>query len=66
MSKERTPIAEGSEWTFQALEDFEREIGRIAADTYHLDTYPNQIEIIFVQVIGSAPDMPTAIKNDIP
>ncbi len=39
-------IAEGSEWTFQALEDFEREIGRIAHDRYRLDTYPNQIEII--------------------
>lgn len=39
-------IAEGSEWSFQALEDFEREIGRIAADRYRLDTYPNQIEII--------------------
>jgi spore cortex formation protein SpoVR/YcgB (stage V sporulation) len=42
----RKPIAEGSEWTFEALEDFEREIGRIAADKYRLDTYPNQIEII--------------------
>jgi len=39
-------IAEGSEWTFQALEDFEREISRIASDKYRLDTYPNQIEII--------------------
>ena len=39
-------IAEGSEWTFQALADFEREIGRIAVDRYRLDTYPNQIEII--------------------
>lgn len=39
-------IAEGSEWSFQALEDFEREIGRIAVDRYRLDTYPNQIEII--------------------
>ncbi len=39
-------IAEGSEWTFEALEDFEREIGRIARDRYRLDTYPNQIEII--------------------
>lgn len=46
MTKTATPIAEGSEWTFRALEDFEREIGRIAADTYKLDTYPNQIEII--------------------
>ncbi|MDX1480089.1 MAG: SpoVR family protein [Woeseiaceae bacterium] len=42
----RKPIAEGSEWTFEALENFEREIGRIAAEKYRLDTYPNQIEII--------------------
>ena len=42
----RQPIAVGSEWTFKALEDFEREIGRIAVDKYRLDTYPNQIEII--------------------
>ena len=45
MSK-REPIAEGSEWTFEALETFDREIGRIAADKYRLDTYHNQIEII--------------------
>ena len=45
MSK-REPIAEGSEWTFEALEAFDREIGRIAADRYRIDTYPNQIEII--------------------
>ena len=45
MSK-REPIAEGSEWTFDALETFEREIGKIAADRYRLDTYRNQIEII--------------------
>ena len=45
MSK-RTPIAEGSEWTFAALDAFEAEIGHIAADKYRLDTYPNQIEII--------------------
>ena len=47
MSKrKKKPILEGSEWTFEALEDFEREIGRIARDKYHIDTYPNQIEII--------------------
>ena len=40
------PIATGSEWTFKAIEDFEREIGKIAADKYRLETYPNQIEII--------------------
>ena len=45
MSK-RTPIVEGSEWTFDALEILDQEIGRIAADRYRLDTYPNQIEII--------------------
>lgn len=45
MSK-RNPIAEDSEWSFRELEDFEREIGRIAAEKYRLDTYPNQIEII--------------------
>ena len=39
-------IAEGSEWTFEALERLEEEIGRIAAGRYGLDTYPNQIEII--------------------
>ena len=38
-------IAEGSEWTVQALEDYEREIA-IIAERYKLDTYPNQIEII--------------------
>lgn len=45
-ARARKPIAEGSEWTFKALEDFEREISRIAVDKYRLDTYPNQIEII--------------------
>ncbi|MDH3532431.1 MAG: SpoVR family protein [Gammaproteobacteria bacterium] len=44
--KKRAPILEGSEWTFEALAAFEEEIGRIAADRYRLDTYPNQIEII--------------------
>jgi len=42
----KEPIIEGSDWTFDALEAFEEEIGRIAADNYRLDTYPNQIEII--------------------
>ncbi|MDH3547607.1 MAG: SpoVR family protein [Gammaproteobacteria bacterium] len=39
-------IAEGSEWTFAALEAYEAEIARIASGKYRLDTYPNQIEII--------------------
>jgi spore cortex formation protein SpoVR/YcgB (stage V sporulation) len=50
----REPIAEGSEWTFEALEAFEREIGRIARDKYLLDTYPNQIEIISAEQMMDA------------
>lgn len=46
MTGKRKPIAEGSEWTFEALDDFEREIARIAHSKYRLDTYRNQIEII--------------------
>ncbi len=41
----RQPIATGSEWNFEILERFEREIARIAGD-FRLKTYPNQIEII--------------------
>lgn len=44
--KSRKPIADSSEWTFEALEAFEYELARIAADKYQLDTYRNQIEII--------------------
>jgi len=39
------PISEGSEWTFELIEAYDREIARVAAH-YGLDTYPNQIEII--------------------
>ena len=42
---ERAPIAESSEWTFETLELFERQIARVA-ERYRLSTYPNQIEII--------------------
>ncbi len=45
MSK-RAPIAEGSDWTFEALGAFEEELSRIAAEKYRLDTYTNQLEII--------------------
>lgn len=41
----RTPIATGSDWNFETLTDYEREIARLA-DEYRLDIYPNQIEII--------------------
>ena len=39
------PISTGSEWTFELIEAYDREIGQLAAE-YGLDTYRNQIEII--------------------
>ena len=41
----KQPISTGAEWTFDLIETYDREIGRIAAE-FGLDTYPNQIEII--------------------
>jgi spore cortex formation protein SpoVR/YcgB (stage V sporulation) len=41
----RKPLSTGADWTFELLEDYEREIARIAGN-FQLDTYPNQIEII--------------------
>ena len=38
-------IADTNEWTFDLIDQYEQEIGRLA-DGYQLDTYPNQIEII--------------------
>ncbi|HUW29448.1 MAG TPA: SpoVR family protein [Sulfuriferula sp.] len=42
---ERQPLSEGSEWTFELLDAYDREIG-LAAAHYGLDTYPRQIEVI--------------------
>ncbi|WP_310447015.1 SpoVR family protein [Thiobacillus sp.] len=42
---QRQPISEGSEWTFELLDQYDHEIARVAAH-YGLDTYPNQIEVI--------------------
>ena len=39
------PLPGGSEWTFDLIERYDREIARVA-ESYGLDTYPNQIEII--------------------
>ncbi len=41
----REPLSTGSEWTFELIETYEREIGFLAEE-YGLDTYANQIEII--------------------
>jgi spore cortex formation protein SpoVR/YcgB (stage V sporulation) len=42
---ERRPISTGSDWTFELIQDYDRELARVAK-SYGLDTYPNQIEII--------------------
>lgn len=41
----RKPISSDSDWTFDTIEQYDREISRIA-ESYRLDTYRNQIEII--------------------
>lgn len=39
------PIATGSEWNFDWLKTYDKKIAEIARG-YHLETYPNQIEVI--------------------
>jgi len=46
-------LSEGSEWTFDLIERYAQEIGRVAAD-FGLDTYPNQIEIISAEQMMDA------------
>jgi stage V sporulation protein R len=52
-NKKRKPISEGSEWTFELLEKYDKEIARIAKE-YRLDTYPNQIEVITAEQMMDA------------
>ncbi|MDX1251773.1 MAG: SpoVR family protein [Gammaproteobacteria bacterium] len=49
----RQVLSETSEWTFDLLDDYHREIARVAAH-YKLDTYPNQIEIITAEQMMDA------------
>ena len=49
----REPLSTGSEWTFELLETYDREIARIAKG-YRLDTYPNQIEVITAEQMMDA------------
>jgi spore cortex formation protein SpoVR/YcgB (stage V sporulation) len=43
---ERGPLSTGAEWTFELIERYDQAIHEIAVGEYHLDIYPNQIEII--------------------
>jgi stage V sporulation protein R len=51
--QKRQPISTGSEWTFELIQAYDREISRIAAG-YALDTYPNQIEVITAEQMMDA------------
>jgi spore cortex formation protein SpoVR/YcgB (stage V sporulation) len=46
-------LSEGSEWTFELVKRYDREIARVAAN-YGLDTYPNQIEVISAEQMMDA------------
>ncbi len=49
----KQPLSKGAEWTFELIQDYDREIARIAKD-FKLDTYPNQIEIITAEQMMDA------------
>ena len=49
----REPLSTGSEWTFELIEEYDKEISRIAKN-FHLSTYPNQIEIISAEQMMDA------------
>ncbi len=46
-------LPDGPDWTFELLEQYHSEIKRVA-DFYHLDTYPNQIEVITAEQMMDA------------
>ena len=43
--KREEPLTSGSDWNFELIEAYDRELARLAGE-YRLDTYPNQIEVI--------------------
>ncbi len=45
MTERKQPLSTSSEWNFELIEAYDREIARIA-EKFRLDTYPNQIEVI--------------------
>ena len=46
MNKKNNYLSDSSEWTFELLEEYDKQISRIAHEKFKLDTYPNQIEVI--------------------
>ncbi|MCL2658313.1 MAG: SpoVR family protein [Betaproteobacteria bacterium] len=45
MKKRRKALPSPAEWSFELIDEYHREIARVARD-FGLDTYPNQIELI--------------------
>jgi len=52
-AQRRPALPTGSEWTFEMIERYDREIARVA-ERYELDTYRNQIEIISAEQMMDA------------
>ena len=52
-ARPRQPISSGSEWSFELIQQYDREIARLA-ERYALDTYPNQIEVITAEQMMDA------------
>ncbi|MBZ2190085.1 SpoVR family protein [Alcanivorax sp. JB21] len=44
--RRKAPLSETSEWNFDLIALYDREIARIAHERFGLDTFPNQIEVI--------------------
>ena len=51
--KARKPLPAPSDWTFQLIEAYHREIDRVAND-YKLDIYPNKIKLITAEQMMDA------------
>lgn len=51
--KSTTPLSDGPDWSFELLQDYLKEIERVAA-IYKLSTYPNQIEVITAEQMMDA------------
>jgi len=49
----RQPISTGSEWTFDLIRAYDQEIAKLA-ESYGLDYYPNQIEVIAAEQMMDA------------
>ncbi len=49
----REPLSTTSEWTFELIEIYDKEIAKIAK-SFQLDTYPNQIEVISAEQMMDA------------